>query len=435
LGELEASQWLSLEELQERQLNAVRAVVAHAYEQCPYYREVWRERDLPAGGPESLEDFSRWPVMERETITENRERMKAQGGNWKLIKKATGGSSGVPLQFYLDEASNDAKMAAWHRGYGWAGAGLGTKQFYLWGGSIGPQGVVKRWKDALYHGIYRRKIVSSFRMNEEHVGWYLEQLNRHRPEAMVAYVNPLYEFARMLEERKLAPYSPRSIVVGAEKLHGFQREVIERVFRTQVFETYGSREFMLLAAECPEHAGMHVTMENVHIEILDEEGRPTPDGEVGDVVVTDLTNYGMPFIRYRNGDRAVAGWQRCKCGRGLPLLNAVVGRQLDVLRTGDGRVVPGEFFPHLLKDFGAVRRFQVIQERLDKVCLRVVVSSGWTESDKARIEAVSQDVLGPSVTFGIETVTNIPLTAAGKHRVVISLVSEPVPHEVASCGR
>jgi phenylacetate-CoA ligase len=119
----------------------------------------------------------------------------------------------------------------------------------------------------------------------------------------------------------------------------------------------------------------------------------------------------------------------------LPLLQAVVGRQLDVLRTGDGRVVPGEFFPHLLKDFAAVRRFQVIQERIDRVCLRVVVSSDWIEADKAKIEAVSQDVLGPSVAFDVEKVSDIPLTAAGKHRVVVSLVSEPVPHEVASCGR
>jgi phenylacetate-CoA ligase len=435
LEELEISEWLSLKELQERQLRAARAVVAHAYEHCPYYREGWRGLDLPASGPESLEDFSRWPVIERETITENRERMKAQGGKWKLIKKATGGSSGVPLQFYLDEASNDAKMAASHRGYGWAGAGLGTKQFYLWGGAITAQSVLKRCKEALYHKIYRRKVLSSFRMSEEHVGWYLNQLNRHRPGAMVAYVNPLYEFARMLEERKLVPFSPRTIVVGAEKLHDFQRELIERVFRTQVFETYGSREFMLLAAECSEHAGMHVTMENVVIEVVDEEGRPTPDGEVGDVVVTDLTNYGMPLIRYRNGDRAVAGWQMCKCGRGLPLLRGVVGRRLDMLRTADGRVVPGEFFPHLLKDFAAVRRFQVVQERFDKVCLKVVVSSDWTEADKAQIEAASQDVLGPSVTFGVEAVTNIPLTAAGKQRVVVSFAGQSVSDQLVSCDR
>src|SRR5207253_1358560 len=171
------------------------------------------------------------------------------------------------------------------------------------------------------------------------------------PEVIVAYTNPLYVFARALAQRRVTPFSPRAIVVGAEKLHGFQRELIEAVFQAPVFETYGSREFMLIAAECDRHAGLHVTADNLVVEVLDDDGRPTPGGEEGNVVVTDLFNYGMPFIRHVIGDRAVAGWGTCPCGRGLPLLKKVTGRRLDILRTPDGRQIPGEFFPHLLKDF------------------------------------------------------------------------------------
>src|SRR5262249_25984262 len=152
-------------------------------------------------------------------------------------------------------------------------------------------------------------------------------------------------------ERGLAAWSPRSIVVGAEKLHPFQRELIERVFRAPVFETYGAREFMLIGAECDRHDGLHLTTENLLVEVLDDEGRPAPAGAEGNAVVTDLTNAGMPFLRYVNGDRAVAGFGACPCGRGLPLLRKVVGRRLDVLHTPDGRRAPGELFPHLLKDF------------------------------------------------------------------------------------
>src|SRR5207247_2590258 len=99
-----------------------------------------------------------------------------------------------------------------------------------------------------------------------------------RPDAIVAYTNPLYSLARALDEKGVKPYSPKSIVVGAEKLHNFQRVLIERIFQTPVFETYGSREFMLIGAECDHHAGLHLTMEHLLVEVVDDDGHPTPDG-------------------------------------------------------------------------------------------------------------------------------------------------------------
>src|SRR6185437_4278751 len=135
------------------------------------------------------------------------------------------------------------------------------------------------------------------------------------PDVIVAYTNPLDSFASMLRERGWRPFSPRAIVVGAEKLHDFQRRRIEEVFGAPVFETYGSREFMLIGAECDRHRGLHLTAENLLVEVLDDDGQPTPPGEEGDVVITDLYNYGMPFVRYANGDRGVAGFEGCACGR------------------------------------------------------------------------------------------------------------------------
>ncbi len=125
-----------------------------------------------------------------------------------------------------------------------------------------------------------------------------------RPQTMIAYTNPIYEFARFIEAEGLPVPSLHSIVVGAEKLHAFQRQKIEEVFGVRVFETYGSREFMLIGAECEEHAGLHLSMDNLLVEVVDDEGSPTPTGEIGNVVVTDLFNYAMPFIRYVTGDLA-----------------------------------------------------------------------------------------------------------------------------------
>jgi phenylacetate-CoA ligase len=230
----------------------------------------------------------------------------------------------------------------------------------------------------------------------------------------------VYEFARYIEATGKPVWTPQSIIVGAEKLHDFQRETIERVFKAPVFETYGSREFMLIGAECSHHTGLHLSLENLLVEVLDDDGRPTPAGDEGNVVITDLFNYGMPFVRYVNGDRAVAGFEMCPCGRGLPLLKKVVGRQLDTLKTPDGRRVPGEFFPHLIKDFPVIRRFQVVQADLGTIVLKVVVSGVLLQADQDRLLETIRQCTGEQVHLDLQLVDDIPLTKAGKLKVVVS---------------
>src|SRR5206468_11714037 len=131
---------------------------------------------------------------------------------------------------------------------------------------------------------------------------------------------------------------------------------------------------------------------------LDDDGRPTPAGAEGNVVITDLYNYGMPLVRYANGDRAIAGVadETCACGRGLAMLRQVTGRRLDVLRTPDGRRIAGEFFPHLLKDYPAVARFQVVQERIDRVDVRVVFAFPMGPAEQRHLEGRVREALGPA---------------------------------------
>jgi phenylacetate-CoA ligase len=421
--ELERSQWLPAGELERLQFERLQRLLRETYTHCPYYRETWGRHGLDPNRLQAPGEFQRWPVIDREMVRTNRLSMRSQAPGIRLLAKSTGGSTGVPLHFDFDWESNDRRFAAWHRGYSWAGAGPGTKQFYFWGGRLGEQATWQRWKDRLYNRLYRRLVVSSFDFREDQAAQLLTRFNRYRPDVLVAYTNPLYVWARVMAERGMQPYRPRAIVVGAEKLHGFQRTLMERVFQAPVFETYGTREFMLLGAECERHQGLHLTMENILLEVLDDQGRPTPSGEEGNVVVTDLTNQGMPFIRYASGDRAVAGWGVCSCGRGLPLLKKVVGRRLDVLRTPDGRLLAGEFFPHLLKDFPAVRQFQVVQQALDRVQLRVVLAGSWGEVDWNRLNQEVSKVLGPAVRLELLPVNEIPLTGAGKFRVVVGLES------------
>jgi phenylacetate-CoA ligase len=421
-ADLERTQWLPRAQLEKLQFQALGRLLTHAFENCPFYRQEWDRLGLHPRQLQTPADIVRWPVIDRDTILRNRVAMRATRPPMRLIVKTTGGSTGLPLQFDLDHGSNDRRTAAAHRAYAWAGAAPGTKQLYLWGAPIGPRPWRARLKDRLYHGLHRRHVVSCFDMGDDLAVRFAAEIDRRRPDAIVAYTNPLYEAAQRLERTGGTPsHRPGAIIVGAEKIHPFQRELIERVFKAPVFETYGSREFMLIGGECDRHQGLHLTAEQLLVEVLDDDGRPTPDGAEGNVVISDLYNLGMPFVRYANGDSAIPGHGVCDCGRGLPLLRKVVGRRLDMLHVPGGRSIPGEFFVYLVKDFVGVRRYQVIQETPDHVRF-TMVAQGLSEKDRITLERQVRDALGPAVRVDFEPVGQIPLTAAGKLQVVVNRV-------------
>lgn len=417
----EQSQWWPREKHAVTQFVNLQRLLRHAISTCPYYTKTWSEHGLSVDRLQSLTDFEAWPLITRDTIRRHRLTMRTTAPVTRMTK-ATGGSSGEPLQFDLSADSNDRRTAMMYRGYGWAGGAPGSRQLYVWGGSLGSVPTWKKWKTSLHHRFDNHAVISCFEFTPEKMRQHVAKWNRYHPEVIVAYTNPLYEFARYLQREGQTVVAPQSIIVGAEKLHDFQRETMEQVFQAPVFETYGSREFMLIGAECPEHRGLHLSQENLYVEILNDDGRPTPAGQEGNVVITDLFNDAMPFIRYVNGDRAVAGFDQCPCGRGLPLLKQVVGRQLDTLVTPDGRKVPGEFFPHLLKEFPGIRRFQVVQEAVECITLKLVVDGGFTLYDRETLLREVRTCTGPVVDIQLQLVDDIPLTGAGKHRVVVHAI-------------
>lgn len=420
LKQLEESQWWAREQLRALQLRRLSSLVEYCFRHSAYYRELWRSHGLSSSTLQSLDDFHRWPIMHRQQMHDHAARIRSDVRDLKVVTKATGGSSGVPLRFVIDLEANDRRVAAAHRGYGWAGGSPGTRQTHFWGVTLGNPSALRRWKEHVYaRWLYRRDVISSFDVSDKAILEFTTRLRRYRPDVLVAYTNPLYVAARVIEQSSLPVPPLKAVIVGAERLHGFQRELIERVFAAPVFETYGSREFTLIGAECEQHEGLHITAENLLVEVVDDDGYPVPDGQEGHVIVTDLTNRAMPFVRYALGDRAVAASGICPCGRGLPRLKKITGRQLDVLVTVDGRRLAGEFFPHLLKDHISVRQFQVVQPEPDVIELKLVTDSGWDEISRDALRAEVQDAVGASTRVLIHEVDDIPLTAAGKLRVVM----------------
>ncbi|VAX36130.1 Coenzyme F390 synthetase [hydrothermal vent metagenome] len=418
----EKREWWSRPQLEAYQLEALQNVMSHAYNTCSYYTESWNKTGLIPETIQSLDDIQKFPLISKEAFREHGSQMQSSLP-LKLYTKSTGGSSGEPLHFSLDKESNERRTAMMFRGYNWGGGAPGTKQLFIWGSHFSTAKQSTRLKHSL-HALYeRRKMLSCFDFTPQKMKEHLSTHNQYRPDVIIAYTNPLYEFARFIKNENLTAFSPQSMIVGAEKLHDFQRELIEDVFQAPLFETYGSREFMLIGAECEQHTGLHLSIDNLLVEIVDNDGNPTPDGEEGNVVITDLYNYGMPFIRYINGDRAIAGFEMCECGRGLPLLKKVTGRQLDILETPDGRKIPGEFFPHLMKEFKGIRRFQVLQSLLEKITIKLVIDDSFGETERAMLLTEIIEVAGTEVEIDLQIVEEIPLTKAGKHRVVVREMS------------
>lgn len=421
--ELEQTQWWHPQQIEPLQIRRLRALLSYCNQFSAWYRHRWAEYGIDVHQICSLADLTTLPITTREMIRDNADKIRTSDSGISFVSKATGGSSGAPLQFLVERDANHRRVAATFRGYGWAGASPGTKQAHLWGINLSNLSLRQRLKEQFYARIlYRRDMLNSFEMSESNVQVYVRRLNRYRPRIVVAYANPLFVLARAIEEQRIQVHRPESIIVGAEKLYDHQRECIERAFGAPVFETYGSREFTLIASECEHHRGLHVTSENLIVEVVDDDGRPSAPGEEGQVLVTDLFNTAMPFVRYAIGDRAVAGIDNCPCGRGLPLLEKIVGRQVDVLRLPDGRKVTGLFFPHVVKDFPAIRQFQVVQSAEDMIRLRLVVGDNWSNYDDDELRRRIIKNIGNSSRLEIDRVDQIELTAAGKMRVVVGYV-------------
>ena len=323
------------------------------------------------------------------------------------------------LRFEHCNESESWRQAVRLRGYGWAGYRIGMPTLHYWGaGAVMPEGFAGR-KIRLDRALRREVYVDAVQQDELSMRATADLIARMRPHAIIAYTQALALFARWVDEHRRRDWPDIRVLCCAEGLMSRDRDALERVFGPGVYETYGSRETMLIASECDAHAGLHLCEENVVAEVA-RDGKPVAPGVAGDVLVTDLHNYGMPFIRYVNGDMAAMAEDGvCPCGRTLRKLARVEGRRMDTLRDGNGNAVPGMLFASLLQlDAGALRAFQVVQKRSGEVELKVVRGREWNEE---RFKAASRRLKGyfKGLPFKVTFCEEIPASKSGKRRPIV----------------
>jgi phenylacetate-CoA ligase len=422
--DLKRSQWLSLDELHDRQSKALQKLARHVYANVPLYRARMQKAGITGEDLRAPEDLRKLPVLDVAELRANNAARESTAPPFPTLRKQTSGTTGEPLLFGYEPDSEHWRQAVKLRGYEWAGYRPGDRVLYFWGAPLPRKpNAQTRAKVAVDRYLKRETYVPCAILGEDRLREVVHRIERLRPQVIVCYAQAGAELARFVNRNDLRTWSTIPVISGAERLLPRDRADLEEAFGPAVFDTYGCREVMLIAAECEAHDGMHLSMENLVVEILVDDGgklRPAREGEAGIVVFTDLHNLAMPFIRYANGDIATAGpSRRCSCGRTLPRIQSVQGRTSELLRDASGTAVSGLALSFLFHDIAsAVRQFQAVQHKDRSVTINLVLNEELSPSTLNDVQKNGQRLLH-GVDVKVKTVPELPRNPAGKHRLVV----------------
>ena len=418
ISELEKSQWWPREKILELQNERLRKLVKHAYENVPYYRRLFDERSLKPEDINSSADLAKLPILDKKLIRENFNDLLARNfPRSEMVLSRTGGSTGEPLLFYTtrDEQRN-WDIAKRRRVEGWWGYKIGEGCAVLI--KTPRLSLAERARLFLERHIY----LGVERMADE-LPLFLKKLYHFQPQLIVGYPSALYLLARFIAKFGKPKFKPKAVVTVSEQLYDFQKELLEEVFGCHIFRHYAAWETRQVGAECPEHSGYHIAAESIVVEVVDNRGINVPVGEEGRIVVTNLNNYAMPFLRYDLGDVGALSSKDCPCGRGLPLLSKLSGRTTDFIITKDGRRIPGMAIDFRPLASEGVEQFRFVQESYDGIVIKLVLPEDYPSQSRdelaGRVSSFYKSLFG-GMEISVEFPSELPLTREGKRRVVVS---------------
>jgi phenylacetate-CoA ligase len=414
---MEQSQWWPVAQLEALQLERLRRLLVRAQAQVPYYRSLFAGIGFdPLRDVQALADLQRLPLLDKARIRAAGDGMKADDAIG-LARFNTGGSSGEPLIFYIgkERVSHDVGATRWWN------VDIGDPEIVVWGSPIelGAQDNARALRDRML----RTSLLPAFAMSEARLDGFLARIRAVRPRMLFGYPSALSHIARHARSSglRMDDLGIRVAFVTSERLYDEQRRQISDTFGCPVANGYGGRDAGFIAHQCPQ-GGMHLTAEDIIVEILDPAGQPVPRGESGEIVVTHLATGDFPFIRYRTGDIGVLDTAPCSCGRGLPLLKEIQGRSTDFLVAHDGTVMHGLALVYILRDLPEVKAFKIMQETLELTRVQVVAEAPLALALYHKIEAGFKARLGARVAVEVEQVPAILPEKSGKFRYVVSKV-------------
>lgn len=421
LGELERTQWQSPEEMAQHQTRRLNALLQTALAHSPWHADRLRTAGLAEtvrSAGVTLADLPRLPTMNKRDARDNVERLVWRDVPGGVFPYTTGGSSGEPLIFYFGRARQAADAAGRLRARRWWGVQPGDREVYLWGAPVELNRTdrIKTVRDRLVNQL----LLNAFEMSPARMDDYLQAVQEWNPKAIYGYASSLALFAAHAEARGIKLKLPALRVVSAtgEPLFPHQRERVERAFGVPVSVEYGARDAGLMALESPDHVLLQMSETHI-IEVLDEAGHPVEEGEA---VITSLVSEAQPFLRYRTGDVVKRSGRADPGGRGMAVLDAVIGRQTDFIVAADGRIMHALAVIYVLRAIPGVGEFKLIQHTVEQMEVQVVPDARWTEAAGDAIVAGLRARLGQALKIDLKLVDAISPEASGKHRYVVSHV-------------
>lgn len=420
---LEKTQNYSLKQMQDLQWARLMTILKHTAENVPYYRDRISSERI-----KSYEDFLKVPFLTKPDIQTNKKELL--NPNYKENKwiGRTSGSTGLAVEFFMDNNYCNYDWANRWRGRRWFGVDIGDREVALWGRPIYSK--FARWWGGVKARLQNMLLLSAFDLTEENLDFYWKKIKKFQPSFFYGYSTVLTRLAQFIKEKEgsAGDLKVKAIFATGETLYQSSRKLLKSVFNCPVAIEYGCSEVGGFAYECPE-GRLHISAENVFVEFLNERNQPVKPGEIGEVVVTGLTNFYMPFIRYKIGDLGSPRDNICPCGRGLPLMELDTAKLEDVILTSKGKVFSSKLFDYInlalmAENIKGIRQFKVYQKSIDMFYVEVIKD---TEFSNRAIEFFIQkmrEFITEDIKINIKFVSRIPREETGKLRYFVSEIGK-----------
>jgi len=416
LSELEESQWFPIEKLKEIQWEKFKFMINHAYQNVPYYRNLFNKIGLSPEDIKNEGDLEKIPILEKQVIKDHRDDFIAQNINKKnLIPYTTGGTTGTPLTLFVTKYAIQYNFAfSEARVKYWAGVKSGDKLATFLGKVIVPPNVRKSpfWR---YNKAYNQLLFSSFHMNDENLKYYLEKFNQFKPEILQGYVSTIHRFAKYILDYNKKVFCPKAILTSSETLFDWQKKDIEKAFGARVYNSYSLAEYVGFISEC-EKGGLHISPEYGLVEL-----KQLANSNQSEIIATTLFNFAMPLIRYKTRDVVTLSEEKkCPCNRELPLVSSIEGRVDGMLITPEGNYISPAAMSLVFQAAKNIKESQIIQTKKDKIIVRIAKEKNFGENDLYYLLSQLRERLGKAININFEFVDKIERTKSGKFRFIIS---------------
>ena len=426
-NKLKKHQWNTVEENREIQRKKLYKLIKYANQNIPYYKRIIKKYNIQFAEDTIFDDIKRFPILTKDIIRNNFDELYKFRDN-TYYTNSSGGSTGEPVMLYQDRNHLEWEIATKIFFDEWAGRKIGEPMVKLLGSLSDTLRGGQSFKGYLRQKFYRAIILNSNRMTDKNMYEFVQKINQIKPGLILTYTSSIDTLARFIQKNNLSIHSPHAIMTTAGVLYPEIQKRIEKVFRATIFNRYGSREVGDIACNCEKSSGLHLMPDIHYLEVVDNDGKEVTLGQTGNIIITLLTNYTMPLIRYKIGDRGILSDMNRQCEHGFPLLEKISGRIKSVFINKFGDYIDDDLFFALFRLKENIKKFQIIQETVEYIIINLVLMDDTKLKDVDKeFREISQKirkVMGEETKIKYNIVDEIKPSPSGKYMYSFSRVKD-----------